>query len=64
MRDQEGRRGGGVAILHRTEITAKPLAMPNSGPLETLGVCDLERRPARHRGSNLPAPLMSGICES
>ena len=41
MRDREGRLGGGVAIIHRTEITAKPLAMPNSNPLETLGVCDL-----------------------
>ena len=37
-RDREGRRGGGVAILHRAEITAKPLAMPDSGPLESLWV--------------------------
>ena len=35
-RDRTQRRGGGVAIIHRTEITAKILTMPASGPLETL----------------------------
>ena len=35
-RDRAQRRGGGVAIIHRTEITAKVLKMPASGPLETL----------------------------
>ena len=35
-RDREGRRGGGVAILHRSEMRVTELMMPPSGPLETL----------------------------
>ena len=35
-RDREGRRGGGVAMLLRTECRAQELVMPNGGPLETL----------------------------
>ena len=34
--DRENRRGGGVAILHRAELTLKTLAVPKEGPLETL----------------------------
>ena len=34
--DREGRRGGGVAILHRSEVRAQRLLMPAGGPLETL----------------------------
>ena len=37
-RDRDGRRGGGVAILHRSEMRVAELAMPPSGPLETLWV--------------------------
>ena len=35
-RDRTRRRGGGVAIIHRTEMAVKVLKMPASGPLETL----------------------------
>ena len=35
-RDREGRRGGGVAILHREEMQVKQLSMSGEGPLETL----------------------------
>ena len=35
-RDRDGRRGGGVAVLHRSEMRVTELAMPPSGPLETL----------------------------
>ena len=34
--DREGRRGGGVAILHRSEMEVQQLVMPACGPLETL----------------------------
>ena len=37
-RDRRGRRGGGVAILHRSEMNVTQLTMPPDGPLETLWV--------------------------
>ena len=35
-RDRVARRGGGVAILHRSQMQLQELVMPTDGPLETL----------------------------
>ena len=37
-RDRDGRRGGGVAIVHRVEMKLDRLTLPPDGPLETLWV--------------------------
>ena len=37
-RDRDSRRGGGVAILHRSEMQVQRMQMPADGPLETLWV--------------------------